>query len=85
MGYQIFIDPLPQGFTPQELRGLFEQFGTVRRVVLPYNVVGESLGCAYVEMDTEAGADMACRHLRRRKLRDVVLTVIRVSTKNAPP
>ncbi len=65
MSYPIFIAPLPRHFTSAELAALFRPFGRVVLAKVIYDSVGQSLQYGRVQMETDEGADNACRHLDR--------------------
>ncbi len=60
----IFVGNLSYGTTDQELRTLFESYGTVERVsIITDRDTGRSRGFAFVEMNDDAEADRAIEAL----------------------
>ena len=77
MSYPIFIAPLPRHFTSAELAALFRPFGRVVLAKVIYDSVGQSLQYGRVQMETDEGADNACRHLDRTIFQKATLAVMR--------
>ncbi len=72
----IYVGNLNYRTTEEELRKLFEPYGTVDRVSIPLDsVTGNSRGFAFVEMQDEAAAREAIRGLNGSELRGRTLLV----------
>ncbi|MBD2579444.1 RNA-binding protein [Oscillatoria sp. FACHB-1406] len=60
----IYVGNLPYEVTPDDLKEIFAEYGTVKRVHLPTDrETGRMRGFAFVEMDTEAEEDKAIETL----------------------
>lgn len=67
MAKKLYVGNLPYSATEDELRGLFEQHGTVHSVsLISDRETGQPRGFAFVEMD-DAGADAAIRALEQQQ------------------
>jgi RNA recognition motif-containing protein len=77
MSYPIFIDSLPRNFTSADLATLFRPFGHVIAARVMYDSSGQSLGYGCAEMETEASANDACKHLNGSVLQNATLIVLR--------
>ncbi len=72
----IYVGNLNYRTTEEELRELFEPYGTVDRVSIPLDApTGKTRGFAFVEMPDEAAAEEAIRGLNGSKLGDRTLVV----------
>ena len=64
MGKKIYVGNLPFSVTEADLRGLFEEHGTVESVnVIVDRDTGRARGFAFVEMEDQAGAAKAMQAL----------------------
>jgi cold-inducible RNA-binding protein len=64
MGRNIYVGNLPFSMGENELKGLFEQKGTVNSVMVMRDVdTGRSRGFAFVEMASEEDTDKAIKEL----------------------
>jgi RNA recognition motif-containing protein len=64
LGKKIYVGNLPFSVTEEDLRGLFEEHGTVESVnVIVDRDTGRARGFAFVEMDDAAGASKAMQAL----------------------
>ncbi len=61
---KLFVGSLPWATTSDDLKQLFEKFGTVLRAdVLQDRMTGRSRGFGFVEMENDAEADAAIKEL----------------------
>ena len=73
---RIYVGNLDYGMTSEELRALFEPFGTVRSAEVQVKTrTGQSRGFGLVEMPDDAEAEAAIAALHGRMQRDRALTV----------
>jgi RNA recognition motif-containing protein len=80
----IYVGNLNYRTTEEELRKLFEPYGTVDRVSIPLDsVTGKSRGIAFVAMQDEAAAREAIRGLNSSELRGRTLLVNKASPRAA--
>ena len=80
----IFVGNLSFGTTEQDLRGLFEAYGTVDRVnIVTDRDSGQPRGFAFVEMSNDAEAQEAIKQLNGQTLgdRQIVVNEARPSAK----
>ena len=72
----VYVGNLDYRTTEEELRNLFEPYGTVERVAMPRDfATGKPRGFAFVEMQDEAAAREAIRGLNGLGLRGRTLLV----------
>jgi len=80
----IYVGNLNYRATEEELRNLFEPYGTVERVSVPRDsATGNTRGFAFVEMQDEAAAQEAIRALNGSKLGDRTLVVTKARPRAA--
>ena len=77
MGIRLFIDGIPCFFTDQQLKELFNRYGTVLLAEVEKDTRGRSLQFGYVEMAAPHEANMAILELNRSKLNGRFVLVIR--------
>jgi len=76
----IYVGNLSYQTTEEELRKLFEPYGTVDRVSIPLDsVTGNSRGFAFVEMQDDNAAAAAIRALNGSELRGRTLLAHKAS------
>lgn len=67
LGKKLYVGNMPFSATEDDLRGLFEEFGTVESVnVITDRQTGRPRGFAFVEMGDASGADKAIEALNGR-------------------
>jgi RNA recognition motif-containing protein len=75
MGTRLFVDGIPSFFSDQQLKELFQRYGTVLSAEVMRYPDGESLEFGYVEIAAPEEADMAISRLNRTELYGHVLSV----------
>jgi RNA recognition motif-containing protein len=73
---ELLVDALPQAYTEEQLRGLFQPYGCVSSVSIVRAPDGQSLGFGYVSMASAEDAGQACRALQHRVVGSRPLIVI---------
>ena len=63
--YEIYVGSLPYRVNEEDVRELFEQFGTVISVILPINRAGNLIGAGFVLFERESDAKRAIEKLDR--------------------
>jgi len=58
-GRELFIGNLPSNATEDQIKGIFQKFGTVEQVRIPRNMVGKSKGAAFVTFSSQDEATAA--------------------------
>lgn len=73
---EIFVSNIPFASTPEDIRNLFEQYGTVGRVhIIVDRETGRSRGFGFVEMPDNAEARAAIDGLQGTQLQGRLLTI----------
>ncbi|XP_062533562.1 squamous cell carcinoma antigen recognized by T-cells 3-like [Armigeres subalbatus] len=78
---KLFVKGLPFEATNDDVRKLFEPYGTLKDVRIVYYRSGKSKGLAYVEYESEAAAKKAVVHLDQHVMNGFTITV----ALSAPP
>ena len=55
-GRELFIGNLPSSATEDQIKGIFQKFGTVEQVRIPRNMVGKSKGAAFITFSSQVEA-----------------------------
>lgn len=83
MAVKLFVGSLPWATRDDELRNMFNQFGTVETAsVVMDRATGRSRGFGFVEMSTQEEADKAIQALHDSELdgRKIVVNIARPKT-----
>lgn len=73
---EIFVSNIPFASTPEDIRSLFEQYGSVGRVhIIVDRETGRSRGFGFVEMPDNAEARAAIDGLQGTQLQGRLLTI----------
>jgi RNA recognition motif-containing protein len=76
MSFRLFVGNLPYSATEDEVRGLFEQIGTVESVTIVVDrATGQPRGFGFVEMSSADDGRRAITTLNGTNLHDRALTV----------
>lgn len=75
MGTRLFVDGAPSFFTAQQLKELFQRYGTVLSAEVMRYSNGESLEFGYVKMATPDEASIAISRLNETQLYSQTLMV----------
>lgn len=84
-GREVHVTSVPQDASENDVKGLFEKYGTVQRVRILTNAAGLSRGTAFVVFETLEQAETAIAELDKTKFRNQILNVERSKPVNFKP
>ncbi|KAG8417486.1 Splicing factor [Metarhizium acridum] len=72
---EVHISNLDLSTTEAEIRSVFSQFGTVKRVNIPLNMAGKNRGFAFLDFESKDQAEKAVAELNNTKFKSQILKV----------
>lgn len=84
-GREVHVTSVPQDASENDVKGLFEKYGTVQRVRILTNAAGQSRGTAFVVYETQEQAETAIAELDKIKFRNQILNVEKSKPVNFKP